>query len=137
MQETMSLSASTTLPLEALKSKGAKSTKNFPCCWGLNGVACTNVFLNPEELFKHVCEHINECKSEPFPFLCRWADCQKKNHRKDHLISHIRVHVPHRPYKCKVCCFCYPLHVQLISPCSYVSFVERPLNAQMTHESTK
>jgi hypothetical protein len=64
---------------------------------------CPEVFGSAEDLFKHVSLHIADAKSEKMPFLCRWSDCDKQNHRKDHLVSHIRVHIPHRPYKCKVC----------------------------------
>jgi hypothetical protein len=37
------------------------------------------------------------------PFQCEWGICNKQHNRRDHLVSHVTAHLPHRPFKCLQC----------------------------------
>lgn len=70
------------------------------CKW-LN---CTDVFDKAEDLYKHLCEtHVGRKSTNNLSLTCRWDNCRVNTVKRDHITSHIRVHVPLKPYKCDVC----------------------------------
>jgi hypothetical protein len=70
------------------------------CKW-LN---CTSQFANPELLYNHLCEvHVGRKSTNNLSLACRWDNCRVITVKRDHITSHIRVHVPLKPYKCDFC----------------------------------
>uniref|UniRef100_A0A060T4Z6 ARAD1C01914p n=1 Tax=Blastobotrys adeninivorans TaxID=409370 RepID=A0A060T4Z6_BLAAD len=70
------------------------------CKW----LDCTKLFSRAEDLYNHLCEvHVGRKSTNNLSLTCRWDNCQINTVKRDHITSHIRVHVPLKPYKCEVC----------------------------------
>ncbi|KAA8911888.1 hypothetical protein TRICI_003681 [Trichomonascus ciferrii] len=70
------------------------------CKW----MQCGRLFENAEELYRHLCEqHVGRKSTNNLSLSCRWENCQTHTVKRDHITSHIRVHVPLKPYKCQSC----------------------------------
>lgn len=70
------------------------------CKW----MQCGRLFENAEELYRHLCEqHVGRKSTNNLSLSCRWDNCQVHTVKRDHITSHIRVHVPLKPYKCQRC----------------------------------
>lgn len=75
--------------------------ENLLSCKWLN---CTSQFANPELLYNHLCEvHVGRKSTNNLSLACRWDNCRVITVKRDHITSHIRVHVPLKPYKCDFC----------------------------------
>ncbi|KAL1920973.1 uncharacterized protein VTP21DRAFT_11608 [Calcarisporiella thermophila] len=65
---------------------------------------CTREFDDAELLYSHLCnEHIGRKSTNNLCLECRWADCTVQKAKRDHLTSHLRVHVPLKPHACEIC----------------------------------
>ena len=52
----------------------------------------------------HVCEtHIGRKSTNNLNLVCAWGNCQIQVIKRDHITSHIRVHVPLKPHRCEFC----------------------------------
>lgn len=52
----------------------------------------------------HVCEaHIGRKSTNNLNLQCFWGSCRTTTVKRDHITSHIRVHVPLKPHKCDFC----------------------------------
>lgn len=72
----------------------------FNCHWR----GCTLVFETPEVLYDHLCdEHVGRKSSNNLSLTCYWDDCGTTTVKRDHITSHLRVHVPLKPYHCDLC----------------------------------
>jgi hypothetical protein len=72
----------------------------FKCEW--NG--CTIIFDTPEALYDHLCDdHVGRKSSNNLSLTCLWDDCGTTTVKRDHITSHIRVHVPLKPHHCDLC----------------------------------
>ncbi|KAL1924049.1 uncharacterized protein VTP21DRAFT_7084 [Calcarisporiella thermophila] len=70
------------------------------CCWK----NCDKKFDDAELLYIHICEHHVGRKSMGNLCLeCQWDSCGVKTTKRDHMTSHLRVHVPLKPHACNVC----------------------------------
>lgn len=70
------------------------------CKW----LQCGRLFENAEELYRHLCEqHVGRKSTNNLSLSCRWDNCQVHTVKRDHITSHIRVHVPLKPFKCQSC----------------------------------
>lgn len=70
------------------------------CKW-LN---CKMSFDSPEVLYNHLCDvHVGRKSTNNLSLTCRWVNCRVITVKRDHITSHIRVHVPLKPYKCDFC----------------------------------
>ncbi|KAF5259731.1 hypothetical protein FOXYS1_9640 [Fusarium oxysporum] len=75
-------------------------SNNLLCNWN----ACKQGFSSPELLYEHVCErHIGRKSNNNLNLTCQWNSCRTATVKRDHMISHILVHVALRPHKCKFC----------------------------------
>ncbi|KAI9679834.1 MAG: hypothetical protein M1817_004848 [Caeruleum heppii] len=79
----------------------ANSTSELiPCQW--NG--CTERCRTAELLYDHICEqHVGRKSTNNLNLTCAWGTCRTTTVKRDHITSHIRVHVPLKPHKCDFC----------------------------------
>lgn len=72
----------------------------FTCHWR----GCSHIFETPEKLYDHLCdEHVGRKSSNNLSLTCYWDDCGTTTVKRDHITSHLRVHVPLKPYHCDLC----------------------------------
>ncbi|KAI1829382.1 transcriptional regulator family: C2H2 zinc finger [Penicillium roqueforti] len=99
-----------TSPIQATTSAAATSAASRPsmdgagqqlfCQW----FGCTEKSPNPETLYKHLCEsHIGRKSTNTLSLTCQWGTCNTTTIKRDHITSHIRVHIPLKPHKCYFC----------------------------------
>ncbi|KAI3573870.1 hypothetical protein IWW34DRAFT_884502 [Fusarium oxysporum f. sp. albedinis] len=73
---------------------------NHSCRWN----ACQQEFSSPELLYEHICErHIGRKSNNNLNLTCQWNSCRTATVKRDHIVSHILVHVALKPHKCKFC----------------------------------
>ncbi|KAJ1337551.1 zinc finger protein GLIS2 [Microdochium nivale] len=76
------------------------SDDNLTCRWG----TCSDKFGTAELLYEHICEkHVGRKSTNNLSLQCFWATCRTTTVKRDHITSHIRVHVPLKPHKCDFC----------------------------------
>lgn len=72
----------------------------FKCLWK----DCAIVFDTPEILYDHLCDdHVGRKSSNNLSLVCYWDNCLIKTVKRDHITSHLRVHVPLKPFHCDLC----------------------------------
>lgn len=65
---------------------------------------CGKVFQQAELLYYHLCkDHVGRRSQKNLQLNCKWGDCQVKTEKRDHITSHLRVHVSLKPFKCSKC----------------------------------
>ncbi|ORX88440.1 hypothetical protein K493DRAFT_236676 [Basidiobolus meristosporus CBS 931.73] len=65
---------------------------------------CGLVFPDLETLYTHLTEdHVGRKSTNNLCLTCHWGGCQVTTVKRDHITSHLRVHVPLKPYPCKYC----------------------------------
>lgn len=53
---------------------------------------------------EHICErHVGRKSTNNLSLTCQWNSCRTTTVKRDHITSHIRVHVPLKPHKCEFC----------------------------------
>jgi len=53
---------------------------------------------------EHVCDrHVGRKSTNNLNLTCQWGACRTTTVKRDHITSHIRVHVPLKPHKCDFC----------------------------------
>lgn len=90
----------------AKKKKTYKKIKDedlkgpFKCLWK----QCHIIFDTPELLYDHLCDdHVGRKSSNNLSLTCYWDDCLIQTVKRDHITSHLRVHVPLKPFHCESC----------------------------------
>ncbi|KAJ5155810.1 hypothetical protein N7492_008613 [Penicillium capsulatum] len=74
--------------------------EQLPCQWQ----HCTEKCPTAEALYEHVCErHVGRKSTNNLNLTCHWGTCNTTTVKRDHITSHIRVHVPLKPHKCDFC----------------------------------
>ncbi|KAG1121934.1 hypothetical protein G6F42_011952 [Rhizopus arrhizus] len=69
-------------------------TNKFPCRW----TSCERSFDNPEDLFNHLSDdHVGRKATNNLCLQCQWNNCGTVAAKRDHLASHLRVHLPLKP----------------------------------------
>lgn len=82
------------------KVRDADMRGPFYCKWQ----ACSSVFDTPEVLYEHLCnDHVGRKCSNNLSLTCLWDNCGTTTVKRDHITSHLRVHVPLKPYHCDLC----------------------------------
>ncbi|BDD57067.1 hypothetical protein MPDQ_007411 [Monascus purpureus] len=70
------------------------------CMWQ----GCSEKCPSPEALYEHICErHVGRKSTNNLNLTCQWGSCRTTTVKRDHITSHIRVHVPLKPHKCDFC----------------------------------
>ncbi|KAG6038523.1 hypothetical protein E4U41_004116 [Claviceps citrina] len=73
---------------------------NLTCRWN----HCNQKFASPETLYEHICDrHVGRKSTNNLSLTCHWNSCRTTTVKRDHITSHIRVHVPLKPHKCDMC----------------------------------
>ncbi|KAK0646582.1 hypothetical protein B0T16DRAFT_328937 [Cercophora newfieldiana] len=82
-------------------SSNAQAEDNLVCRWGTD---CGERFQGAEALYDHLCEkHVGRKSTNNLNLTCQWNACRTTTVKRDHITSHIRVHVPLKPHKCDFC----------------------------------
>lgn len=70
------------------------------CKW----LDCTDTFQDPKDLYDHLCNfHVGRKSNQNLSLRCHWGDCQTTTVKRDHITSHLRVHVTLKPFECNKC----------------------------------
>ncbi|WFC98518.1 hypothetical protein MYAM1_001246 [Malassezia yamatoensis] len=70
------------------------------CLWR----GCKVQSENAEELYKHLCDdHVGRNSKNNLCLSCHWDGCQADYSKRDHITSHLRIHLPMKPFLCTVC----------------------------------
>ncbi|BFZ55746.1 hypothetical protein PYCC9005_002787 [Savitreella phatthalungensis] len=65
---------------------------------------CAYIAVDAEQLYNHVCDdHIGRKSTNNLNLTCAWNTCTIETVKRDHITSHIRVHIPLKPHRCKLC----------------------------------
>ncbi|KAH9898861.1 hypothetical protein F4778DRAFT_771535 [Xylariomycetidae sp. FL2044] len=82
------------------QSSAPAQDDSLTCKW--NG--CCEKFASAETLYEHICEkHVGRKSTNNLNLTCQWNQCRTTTVKRDHITSHIRVHVPLKPHKCDFC----------------------------------
>ncbi|KAI7781763.1 ph-response transcription factor [Diaporthe eres] len=84
----------------ASDASNANADESLVCRWN----ACNQRFNTAETLYDHICErHVGRKSTNNLNLTCQWNSCRTTTVKRDHITSHIRVHVPLKPHKCDFC----------------------------------
>ena len=65
---------------------------------------CAKAFDDPVELYDHIClDHVGRRSTRDLCLTCGWKGCSTITVKRDHITSHVRVHVPLKPHECEQC----------------------------------
>ncbi|KAF9889103.1 hypothetical protein FE257_008080 [Aspergillus nanangensis] len=84
----------------SVNGNASRPPEELSCLWQ----GCTEKCPTPESLYEHVCErHVGRKSTNNLNLTCQWGSCRTTTVKRDHITSHIRVHVPLKPHKCDFC----------------------------------
>ena len=70
------------------------------CHWA----GCKEMFHTYESLYDHAGEaHIGRKRQGNLCLDCNWEGCKAKFFKRDHIMSHLKVHIPMKAFKCSKC----------------------------------
>jgi len=96
-QQQLNQSLHSPIPQPSIQSS---TVDNLTCQWQGCGERCDSAEL----LYDHVCErHVGRKSTNNLNLTCQWGACRTATVKRDHITSHIRVHVPLKPHKCDFC----------------------------------
>ncbi|OTA60435.1 hypothetical protein K449DRAFT_446507 [Hypoxylon sp. EC38] len=82
------------------QSSAPAQDDSLQCRW----TGCSEKFNSAETLYEHICEkHVGRKSTNNLNLTCQWNQCKTTTVKRDHITSHIRVHVPLKPHKCDFC----------------------------------
>lgn len=97
---TAAMAATTSSAATPLSQSPKQTQPPLPCKWE----NCTEVFDDARSLYTHLCDsHIGRKCNKNLSLRCRWDHCSTVTIKRDHITSHIRVHIPFKPYSCRHC----------------------------------
>ncbi|GMG29097.1 unnamed protein product [Ambrosiozyma monospora] len=65
---------------------------------------CNVVLNDAKSLYQHLCDfHVGRKCNRNLSLACQWGNCQVVTVKRDHITSHLRVHVPLKPFACETC----------------------------------
>ncbi|KAI8379705.1 uncharacterized protein BYT42DRAFT_495569 [Radiomyces spectabilis] len=65
---------------------------------------CSQRFANVESLYEHLSDqHVGRKITNNLCLKCQWKNCGTTAAKRDHLVSHLRVHLPFKPHTCLTC----------------------------------
>ena len=91
------------LPSSALGTATTSSPASMECRWD----SCGSSHSDACALLAHVAEvHIGRRSRQNLSLVCKWPDCSRSSQpfaKRDHIISHMRVHIHYKPFYCELC----------------------------------
>lgn len=85
------------------KTNGSKN-ESIVCMWK----NCGLVFDNAEVLYHHLCDdHVGRISKNNLCLTCHWDECNANYGKRDHITSHIRIHIPLKQFSCATCGKCF------------------------------
>ncbi|ESZ96918.1 zinc finger protein Pac1 [Sclerotinia borealis F-4128] len=95
-----STAENTTTTTTSIQQQNVIADDSLLCQWE----KCSERCQTPESLFEHICEkHVGRKSTNNLNLTCGWNSCRTTTVKRDHITSHIRVHVPLKPHKCEFC----------------------------------
>lgn len=71
----------------------------FTCRWA----NCAKTYTDAEILYSHLTnDHVGRKSTGNLCLTCHWDQCDVSVVKRDHITSHLRVHVPLKPHHCGV-----------------------------------
>ncbi|CAG8450483.1 6716_t:CDS:2 [Diversispora eburnea] len=84
----------------ALTPPSRNSCEELRCLWA----QCGHSFDDPELLYNHLAnDHVGRKSTGNLCLSCHWDRCEVQTTKRDHITSHLRVHVPLKPHICESC----------------------------------
>ncbi|CAD6885280.1 unnamed protein product [Tilletia controversa] len=81
-------------------ASGKDKVKDILCKWA----GCSLTFDNADVLYTHLCDdHVGRKSTNNLCLTCHWDDCDATCAKRDHITSHLRVHIPLKPHLCPIC----------------------------------
>ncbi|KAI9482521.1 hypothetical protein BDB00DRAFT_857697 [Zychaea mexicana] len=78
----------------------AADSSIFICRWG----DCAKTYTDAEILYSHLTnDHVGRKSTGNLCLTCHWEQCDVSVVKRDHITSHLRVHVPLKPHHCGFC----------------------------------
>ncbi|CAO3598285.1 unnamed protein product [Absidia cylindrospora] len=72
----------------------------FTCLWQ----GCNHQYFDAEQLYSHLTnDHVGRKSMGNVCLTCHWTNCNVTVVKRDHITSHLRVHVPLKPHRCAYC----------------------------------
>lgn len=72
----------------------------FTCLWK----GCTLKYFDAEQLYTHLTnDHVGRKSMGNLCLTCHWIHCNVSVVKRDHITSHLRVHIPLKPHRCSYC----------------------------------
>lgn len=72
----------------------------FTCLWQ----GCNHQYFDAEQLYSHLTnDHVGRKSMGNLCLTCHWSNCDVTVVKRDHITSHLRVHVPLKPHRCTYC----------------------------------
>ncbi|KAG7933376.1 hypothetical protein OGATHE_001982 [Ogataea polymorpha] len=94
---------SLSLPTQSFPlARGEKNGDEGPlqCKWK----DCTKFCDDAKTLYQHVCDfHVGRKSNKNLELSCQWDGCRVVTVKRDHITSHVRVHIPLKPFACNMC----------------------------------
>lgn len=98
VQQASSAAVAPSQPAAAQSPTGTQQT----CKW--SNPVCRELFQTPEDLYQHLTEvHVGRKSNNNLNLTCRWEQCNTTVIKRDHITSHLRVHVALKPHTCPKC----------------------------------
>lgn len=80
----------------------APTLLQIPRLWSSTELKLTKTSRCREQ--NHLCDiHVGRKSTNNLCLTCAWGTCRTTTVKRDHITSHIRVHVPLKPHKCDFC----------------------------------
>ncbi|CAI2175628.1 1437_t:CDS:2 [Funneliformis geosporum] len=88
------------MSLTPLASPLPVKSEELICLWD----QCLRTFDDPELLYGHLAhDHVGRKSTGNLCLSCHWDKCEVVTTKRDHITSHLRVHVPLKPHVCEIC----------------------------------
>ncbi|KAI8851262.1 hypothetical protein BC829DRAFT_130022 [Chytridium lagenaria] len=72
-----------------------------------NDTLCRRIFTDPNAFYTHLGEdHVGRRRTQNLTLWCAWLGCPHGPvafGKRDHIVSHCRAHVNHKPHACELC----------------------------------
>ncbi|CAG8628789.1 hypothetical protein C2G38_2223152 [Gigaspora rosea] len=87
-------------PAASSASSPGDADEYLVCLWS----KCHRTFEDADTLYAHLSTyHVGRKSTGNLCLDCHWEDCDVSTTKRDHITSHLRIHVPLKPHRCETC----------------------------------